>query len=71
MHELHGIHDIAYGFNVTDDGRLERWLIRCKNSMEKMKKTLDLYYTLRTVSPEIMGGWDVNEPWFDSVCESW
>jgi len=42
----------------SDDGRLERWLIRCKNSTEKVKKTLELYYTLRTHIPEIMTGWD-------------
>ncbi|KDR19511.1 Alpha-tocopherol transfer protein-like [Zootermopsis nevadensis] len=56
-----------------DDARLERWLIRCKNSMEKVKKSLDLYYTVRTTVPEIMTGWDTNADWFKSakkVCYS-
>jgi len=47
----------------SDDGRLERWLIRCKNSTEKVKKTLDLYYTLRTNIPEIMTGWNTKAEW--------
>ncbi|KAJ9598610.1 hypothetical protein L9F63_010700 [Diploptera punctata] len=35
--------------------------------MEKCKQTLDLYYTLKTIIPELMCGWDVNEPWFDTI----
>jgi hypothetical protein len=49
---------------VADDGRLERWLIRCKNSIEKVKKSLDLHFTLRTNLPEIMTGWDTKGDWF-------
>ena len=52
---------------VSDDGRLERWLIRCKNSTEKVKKTLDLYYTLKTNVPDIMTGWDTKGDWFESI----
>ena len=52
---------------VSDDSRLERWLIRCKNSIEKVKKTLDLYYTLKTKVPEIMTGWDTKGDWFKSI----
>jgi len=52
---------------VSDDGRLERWLIRCKNSTEKVKKTLDLYYTLRTNVPEIMTDWDTKGDWIKSA----
>ncbi|GFG39221.1 hypothetical protein Cfor_00122, partial [Coptotermes formosanus] len=52
---------------VADDGRLERWLIRCKNSIEKVKKSLDLYYTLKTNIPEIMHGWDMKGDWFKSI----
>lgn len=52
-----------------DDGRIERWLIRCKNRMEETKKCIDLYYTMRTMAPEFMRGWDVNEPWFDRACK--
>ena len=53
--------------SVSDDSRLERWLIRCKNSIEKVKKTLDLYYTLRTNVPDIMTGWDTKGDWFESI----
>jgi hypothetical protein len=52
---------------LSDDGRLERWLIRCKNSMEKVKKTLELHYSLRTNVPEIMSGWDTNSDWFKEI----
>ncbi|PNF22547.1 hypothetical protein B7P43_G13678 [Cryptotermes secundus] len=52
---------------VADDGRLERWLIRCKNSTEKVKRTLDLHYTLKTDVPEIMMGWDTHADWFKSI----
>ena len=51
----------------SDDGRLERWLIRCKNSTEKVKKTLDLHYTLRTHVPEIMTGWDTKAEWWKNA----
>jgi hypothetical protein len=50
-----------------DDGRLERWLIRCKNNTEKVKKILDLYYTLRINIPEIMTGWDTKGDWFKTA----
>jgi hypothetical protein len=48
-----------------DDGRLERWLIRCKNSTEKVKKSLDLHYTLRTNVPEVMTGWNMKGEWWN------
>jgi len=53
--------------HVSDDGRLERWLIRCKNSIDKIKKTVDLYYALRTNVPELMTGWDTKGDWFKSA----
>ena len=52
---------------VSDGGRLELWLIRCKNSIEKVKETLDIYYTLKTKIPEIMTGWDTKGDWFKSI----
>ena len=52
---------------VTDDERLERWLIRCKNNMEKTKQTLDLYFSLRLIAPEMMTGWDIQEPWCEDL----
>jgi hypothetical protein len=35
--------------------------------MEKVKRTLDLYYTLKTNVPEIMAGWDTHADWFKSI----
>jgi hypothetical protein len=32
--------------------------MRCKISIEEVKKTLDPYYTLKTKVPNIMTGWD-------------
>ena len=52
---------------VSDDGRLERWLIRCKNSTEKVKHTLDMYYALKTNVPDVMTGWDTEGDWFKSI----
>ena len=43
---------------------MERWLIRCKNSGEKVKMTLDIYYSLRTNAQYIMTGWDTKGDWF-------
>ena len=42
-------------------------MIRCKNSTEKAKTTLELYYTLKTNVPEIMSGWDTKADWFKEV----
>ncbi|KAJ9598615.1 hypothetical protein L9F63_010705, partial [Diploptera punctata] len=50
-----------------DDGRLERWLIRCKNNMEKTKHTLDMYYSLKTRIPELMSNWDLDETWAQEI----
>ncbi|KAJ9583063.1 hypothetical protein L9F63_022585 [Diploptera punctata] len=48
----------------TDNGRLERWLLRCKNSIETTKRTLDMYYALKGLVPEIMYHWDTKSEWF-------
>ncbi|PNF22548.1 hypothetical protein B7P43_G13678 [Cryptotermes secundus] len=55
---------------IADDGRLERWLIRCKNSTERVKGTLDLHYTLKTKLPDAMTGWDTHADWFKSISSS-
>jgi len=55
---------------VSDDGRMERWLIRCKNNTKKVKKILDLYYTLRKNVPKIMAGWDTKGDWCKSACSN-
>ncbi|PSN57106.1 hypothetical protein C0J52_01292 [Blattella germanica] len=53
-----------------DDARLERWILRCKNSLEKTKQVLDLYYTLRGMSPDFMTDWDPKHQWFDDYYKS-
>jgi hypothetical protein len=40
------------------NGGREGWLIRCKNNMKKLNKTLTLCCILRTNLPEILTGWD-------------
>jgi hypothetical protein len=65
VHHLH-----CNAIQVADDSRLERWLIRCKNSTERVKRTLDLHYTLKTNVPEIMTGWDTHANWFKSISSS-
>ena len=52
---------------VSDEGPLERWLIRCKNSTEKVKHKLDMYYALKTNVPDVMTGWDTEGDWFKSI----
>ncbi|XP_069698935.1 alpha-tocopherol transfer protein-like [Periplaneta americana] len=49
------------------DARLERWLIRCKNSMERTKQSIDLYYTLKSLSPEMMCDWNLQSKWFKTI----
>ncbi|XP_069698945.1 alpha-tocopherol transfer protein-like isoform X1 [Periplaneta americana] len=51
------------------EARLERWLIRCKNSMERTKQSIDLYYTLRSLSPEIMCDWNPRSKWFQDTAQ--
>ncbi|KAJ9598611.1 hypothetical protein L9F63_010701 [Diploptera punctata] len=48
-----------------DERILEAWLIRCKNSIEKTKETLDMYFTLRAEHSDIMCGWEPTESWFE------
>jgi hypothetical protein len=54
-------------FEVSDDGRLERWLIRSKNSLQRVKTAIDMYYTVKTLIPDLMSGWDTTTKWFHSI----
>ncbi|XP_069698919.1 alpha-tocopherol transfer protein-like [Periplaneta americana] len=56
-HQPHLPHD-------CDDARLERWIIRCKNSLERTKHSLDMYYSLKTVVPEMLLDRDPQADWF-------
>lgn len=53
--------------NDFDEDRLEGLLIRCKNSLEKTKQSLDMYYTMRTIAPELLTNWNTNAEWFKSI----
>ncbi|PSN57147.1 hypothetical protein C0J52_01309 [Blattella germanica] len=50
-----------------DDGQLERLFLRCKQSVERSKVTLDMYYTLRTALPEVFSNRDPDSQWFKLV----
>ncbi|XP_069699164.1 alpha-tocopherol transfer protein-like [Periplaneta americana] len=49
------------------EARLERWLIRCKNSMERTKQSIDMYYTLKSLLPEMMSDWNMQSKWFKTI----
>ncbi|XP_069699160.1 alpha-tocopherol transfer protein-like [Periplaneta americana] len=49
------------------EARLERWLIRCKNSMERTKQSIDMYYTLKSFSPEMMSDYNIQSKWFKTI----
>ncbi|XP_067006985.2 alpha-tocopherol transfer protein-like [Anabrus simplex] len=44
--------------NVTDERRLRNMLFYCKNSVEKVKRVTDLYYTVRGQVPEFFANRD-------------
>ncbi|KAJ4426593.1 hypothetical protein ANN_26391 [Periplaneta americana] len=52
------------------EARLERWLIRCKNSMERTKKSIDLYYTLKSLCPELMCDWNPRSKWYQNAVKT-
>jgi hypothetical protein len=54
---------------VPEDGKLERWIIRCKNSMQRVKTSIDMYFTVRTIIPELMSGWDTTTKWFRAISD--
>lgn len=43
---------------ITDEGRLERFLFYCKNSLEKCKREIEKHYTLRSQYPEFFSNRD-------------
>ncbi|XP_043265212.1 alpha-tocopherol transfer protein-like [Colletes gigas] len=48
--------------NTYDDGRLMTFLRGCKFSLEKCKKKLDMYFTMRAAVPEFFTNRDVTSP---------
>lgn len=57
---------LNYRLNIAilfvDDGRLKTFLRGCKFSPEKVKKKLDMYYTMRNAVPEFFNDRDINRP---------
>ncbi|PSN57100.1 hypothetical protein C0J52_01307 [Blattella germanica] len=47
-----------------ENGRLEQMFLRCKASLERTKKVLDMYYSLRNIIPEVLCDRDPEAPWF-------
>lgn len=47
---------------IIDDARLRTFLRGCKFSLEKVKKKLDMYYTMRNAVPEFFANRDVDRP---------
>nr|CAD7438496.1 unnamed protein product [Timema bartmani] len=45
---------------LTNDGRLMTFLRGCKFSLEKTKRKLDMYFTMRAAIPEFFSNRDVN-----------
>lgn len=45
-----------------DDQRLRTFLRGCKFSIEKVKKKLDMYYTMRNAVPEFFTDRDITRP---------
>lgn len=54
--------DVYKNFFFTDDLRLMTFLRGCKFSLEKCKRKLDMYFTMRGAAPEFFANRDVNRP---------
>jgi len=53
----------------TDDKRLKCIFIKCKGRMEITKSALDMYFTLRTHIPEVLGNRDPLAHWFKDLTD--
>uniref|UniRef100_A0A336MFQ7 CSON014692 protein n=1 Tax=Culicoides sonorensis TaxID=179676 RepID=A0A336MFQ7_CULSO len=52
-----------------DDARLRTFLRGCKFSLEKVKKKLDMYYTMRNAIPEFFSNRDINRPEISQILD--
>lgn len=52
-----------------DDQRVRTFLRGCKFSLEKVKKKLDMYYTMRNAVPEFFLHRDVSQPELAAVMD--
>lgn len=53
-----------------DDGRLRTFLRGCKFSLEKVKKKLDMYYTMRNAVPEFFNDRDIDRPELKEIMDN-
>ncbi|XP_043267889.1 alpha-tocopherol transfer protein-like [Venturia canescens] len=53
-----------------DDGRLEKFLFGCKNSVERCKQVLERYFSARSALPEFFANRDPLLPDIQTCCES-
>jgi hypothetical protein len=72
--ELSQIIEVTFSYFVPtsllifpDETRIETLFVRCKGSIEKSKQTIDMYYTVRSVLPEIFCSRDPYERWFKHI----
>jgi len=52
---------------LTEDDRMERWIVDSHNSLERTKSCLEMYFTLKNVIPEFLTERDPAAPWFQNA----
>lgn len=52
---------------LTEDYRLEHWIIGCKNSLEHTKACLDMYYSFKNIMPDMLTERDPAGDWFENI----
>ena len=57
--------------DIVDDEFLSNFLIRCKNSVERAKNQLEVYYTNRALMPEIFTNRDPCDPEIQKCVNLW
>lgn len=56
-------------YHYSDDQRLKTFLRGCKFSLEKVKKKLDMYYTMRNAVPEFFKDRDIARPELSEIMD--
>ena len=49
---------------LTEDDRMERWIVDTHNSLERTKSCLEMYFSLKNIIPEFLTHRDPAAPWF-------
>jgi len=52
---------------LTEDDRMERWIVDTHNSLERTKSCLEMYFTLKNVVPEFLTDRDPAATWFQNA----